>query len=324
MDTGTREFDGARSTPVIESLVCLLREGAIAYKKVDSLLRGAWAVELAACLRSGFWTSCIVAPAFPYQGRMTRNAQQYQRTIEGSWSAVGDNLLAQLKAAGIDAQPGRSDLDVAEGVYAFDAESDDDLDRVVTIGRRAAGPVLWCGSGGLASALARGSNGTASACLRKPVLGLFGSDHPVTASQLAACGAAAITLVDRSDNSTRVRHKLVVDGVALVKFDPGDGLSRKEAALSIAHAVASLTAELDPPATLIVAGGETLRALCAALGATALTVTGRITPGLPRSIIKGGRWAGVPVISKSGAFGEPHLWLRLLQDNQLTIGRLRT
>jgi uncharacterized protein YgbK (DUF1537 family) len=78
-----------------------------------------------------------------------------------------------------------------------------------------------------------------------------------------------------------------------------------------------LTEALDPPGTLIVAGGETLKALCLALGAHALRVTGRIMPGLPRSTIQGGRWDGVEVISKSGAFGTPDLWRKLLQDNDL-------
>ena len=50
--------------------------------------------------------------------------------------------------------------------------------------------------------------------------------------------------------------------------------------------------------------------------------TGRIVPGLPRSILQGGRWAGVDVISKSGAFGTRELWRDLLQDNQLlNIGK---
>jgi len=55
------------------------------------------------------------------------------------------------------------------------------------------------------------------------------------------------------------------------------------------------------------------------LGAQALRVTGRLAPGLPRSVLRGGRWDGVTIISKSGAFGPPGLWRDLLQDNQLMI-----
>jgi uncharacterized protein YgbK (DUF1537 family) len=322
IDTGTRERDRAQSVAIVERLAPLLRDGAIAYKKVDSLLRGAWAAELGACLRSGPWTSCIVAPAFAYQGRRTFCGQQYARAQDGRWSRVGDNLLVQLAAEGLDARPGRLDTDLAQGINVFDAETEDDLDRIVAIGRRASRPVLWCGSGGLAGALARGGDASAPSRLRKPILGLFGSDQPATAAQLAACGPAVVALAETSDdNAELVRRKLGTSSVALVKCDLAPGLSRGEAARRIARALASLTAALDPPGTLIVAGGETLRALCLALGAHALEVTGRIMPGLPRSIIRGGRWAGVEVISKSGAFGAPSLWHKLLQDNQLISER---
>ena len=318
IDTGTREQSAAQSVAVVERLAPMLREGTIAYKKVDSLLRGAWAAELAACLRVGSWTSCVVAPAFAYQGRRTRNGQQYARAADGSWLPIGDNLLAQLAAAGLDAQPGRYDAELTPGIHVFDAESDGDLDRVVALGRRAQQPILWCGSGGLAGALARGSDPTAPARLRKPVLGLFGSDQPITAAQLEACGSAVATLAEAGDdNAVLVRRKLDQDAVALVKFDLATGLSRHEAARRIAALMGELTAALTPPGTLIVAGGETLRALCLALDARALKVTGRIVPGLPRSTLQGGRWAGVEVISKSGAFGAPDLWCTLLRDNQL-------
>ncbi len=105
--------------------------------------------------------------------------------------------------------------------------------------------------------------------------------------------------------------------MALVKFALADGLSRAEAAQRIARELTTLISALNPPGTLIVAGGETLKAVCVALGAHALQVTGRIVPGLPRSVLQGGRWAGVDVISKSGAFGTSELWRDLLRDNHL-------
>ena len=79
----------------------------------------------------------------------------------------------------------------------------------------------------------------------------------------------------------------------------------------------TLIGALDPPGTLIVAGGETLKASASRSVRQALQVAGRLVPGLPRSILQGGRWAGVDVISKSGAFGTRELWRDLLHDNQL-------
>lgn len=316
IDSGTRERSKAESVAIVGRLAPLLRDGTIAYKKVDSLLRGAWAAELGVCLNTGHWASCVVAPAFDYQGRRTVGAQQYARTVEGDWHRVGDNLLDQLRQDGIEAQRGSADTLAQGGVQVFDAESDLDLDRVVEMARQMPGPVLCCGSGGLAGALARSHRADAPLELKRPVLGLFGSDQPATASQLAACGEATLALAEGEDSAV-VQRKLTNDGVALVKFDLAGGLSRAEAARRITHELTALIAALDAPGTLIVAGGETLKAVCLALGAHALRVTGRIVPGLPRSTLQGGRWAGVDVISKSGAFGARDLWRDLLQDNHL-------
>ena len=73
----------------------------------------------------------------------------------------------------------------------------------------------------------------------------------------------------------------------------------------------SWRAGLDPPGTLFVTGGETLRGLCSRWRAKP-RVVGRVVPGVPCSVICGGRWNGVTVVSKSGAFGPPHLLRDLL------------
>ncbi|MBR0971525.1 MULTISPECIES: four-carbon acid sugar kinase family protein [Bradyrhizobium] len=316
IDSGSRERSKAESIEIVGRLAPLLQSGTIAYKKVDSLLRGAWAAELGACLRSRHWTSCVVAPAFDYQGRRTVGGQQFARTVQGDWHRVGDNLLTQMQREGIEARQGAADTLSQGGVQVFDAESDIDLDRVVEIGRRMPGPVLWCGSGGLAGALARSHRADSPDHLKLPVLGLFGSDQATTAAQLAACGGATVALTE-GEGAARVRRKLAADRVALVEFSLPNGLTRAEAARRIAREMTALIAALEPPGTLIVAGGETLKAACVALGAQALQVTGRIVPGLPRSILRGGRWAGVDVVSKSGAFGTSELWRDLLRTNHL-------
>jgi hypothetical protein len=47
-------------------------------------------------------------------------------------------------------------------------------------------------------------------------------------------------------------------------------------------------------------------------------------PGLPRSVIQGGRWSGVEVISKSGSLGAANLLHDLLRDNDLVPDRIET
>jgi D-threonate/D-erythronate kinase len=316
IETGTRELGSEQAFAIIQERVPLLHGATIAYKKIDSLLRGPWAAELDACLRSGFWDACIVAPAFAYQGRRTRLGRQYAIAPDGSWRAVGASILEQLRQQNIEVQFGRVDSELQPGVSVFDADADEDLERVVQIGRRYSGRVLWCGSGGLASALASQTGVRVSRKLQTPVLGVFGSDHPATDAQLARCRNEVVPAADGHVNLHQIKRRLA-RGVAFVRLEAPHGHSRAEAAQRFEREIAALSNAIDPPGTLIIAGGETLKAQCLAVGASALKVLGRLEPGLPRSVIQGGPWMGVDVISKSGAFGPRDLWWNLLNENGL-------
>ena len=316
IDSGTRECPAAEAFEAVQALAPRLAGADMAYKKIDSLLRGPWVAEVDACLRTGLWDACIVAPAFPYQGRLTREGRQYARGPDGSWSPVGESIVEQFSASGLDARPADPDAALQPGINVFDAEAEGDMDRIVQAGRRYPGRLLWCGSGGLAGALGRGTNAVTPVQLQRPVLGLFGSDHPATVAQLAACGDIVIRTADVGQSLDRIRRGLG-EGVALVRLDTPGAVSRADAARHFAEQIGRLSRSIEIPRALLVAGGETLKAQCIAIGASALLVTGRIEPGLPRSVIQGGAWAGVDVISKSGAFGPPDLWRKLLRQNGL-------
>jgi len=312
-DSGTREMSRWEAVAAVAPLGPHLREGTIAYKKVDSLMRGNWAAEFAACLRAGGWRRAVVAPAFAYQGRRTEGGRQFARAADGSWSAVGDGIVESLKAEGLHVTAAKPGDRLADTVTVFDAATEEDLRCVVEAARSGGEPVLWCGSGGLAQALAQTAHVPAPELLKTPVLGLFGSDQAVTRAQLEACREHWLRLsLDPSGDLARVAKRLADTGIALASFDLPARTSRGEAARLIAGGVGALVAGLDRPGTLFVAGGETLKALCLATGARALTATGRIVPGLPCSFMRGGRWDGVVVVSKSGAFGAKNLWRDLL------------
>ena len=86
LDSGTRERTPAQAAEIVSQLTPHLADAAIAFKKIDSLLRGPTIAELAACLRAGGWRRCVLAPAFPYQGRVTRGGQQYAKGADGTWA----------------------------------------------------------------------------------------------------------------------------------------------------------------------------------------------------------------------------------------------
>jgi uncharacterized protein YgbK (DUF1537 family) len=188
--------------------------------------------------------------------------------------------------------------------------------------QRSAGPVLWIGTGGLAQALARSDPAPAAQHLPRPVLGLFGSDHAVTAGQLEACGPDWVRLQDGGpDDLERIGMRLRTAGSVLASLDLPVGLDRDNAACRIRTVLHRLVCGLPQPGTLLVAGGETLRSLCRSLGAHSLSIRGRLVPGLPHSVLRGGLWDGVSVVSKSGAFGPPTLLRRLLDGAPLDAER---
>jgi D-threonate/D-erythronate kinase len=321
LDSGTRELDAGSAVSIVSRLAPALNGAAIPFKKIDSLMRGPALAEAAACLRVGGWERGVLAPAFPYQGRITRGGVQHMPDHAGRWSPVGGDIVAALRKLGATAQAGRLDAPLPLGISVFDAETDEDLGRIAALGRTA-NPLLWIGTGGLAQALASGTSGRAEAPLRLPVLGLFGSDQQVTAQQLAACGPDWVRLrVDKLEEAAVIAARLRATGRVLVSLELPHGLSRDEAARRIAAELHDLVQGQAPPGTLLVAGGETLRGLCLSLGARSLEVQGRIVPGLPRSVLRGGAWDGVTVVSKSGAFGQPDLLRDLLRGTLASIER---
>ena len=310
LDIGTREVDVAAARSAAAAAALALAGAGIAYKKVDSLLRGHALPELAACVTAGAWRHAVLAPAFPFQGRVTRGGQQWVADGTG-WVPAGPPLVNALHALGLPAHQGRPGAALAPGVTVFDAETDADLDAVAAAGKGV--PVLWCGTGGLARALAAGHPRPVPPPLPRPVLGLFGSDQAVTAGQLAACeGYWTLVPHGSGEHAVHLARRLDRDGIALVSLDLPHGLSRADAARRIGRELHRLVQTLPAPGTLVAAGGETLRGLCIALGAGSLLVQGRAVPGVPVSTICGGRWHGVTVVSKSGAFGHPTLLRDLL------------
>ena len=294
VDAGTRDLGAAAVCAAMQRLAPLLHGADIAFKKIDSLLRGHVAAELAVCM-AGF-DHCVLAPAFPFQGRVTRGGRQFVRDGD-RWRDCGVDLPAALRACGLT-------------VPLRDAETDADLDAIVATGRALPGRVLWCGTGGLAGALA-GRRVVPCPALPRPILALIGSDHGVSAGQLAATGHRLHRVAASGPHEIAAIRRSLRSGAAAVCVALPDGMPRAEAAGRIGDCFAAVLAAVDRPGTLIVSGGETLRRLCDALGVARLDVDGEVAPGVPASILRGGAWDGQRVVSKSGAFGDAGFLARL-------------
>jgi D-threonate/D-erythronate kinase len=189
----------------------------------------------------------------------------------------------------------------------------------VTAGRGMLAPVLWCGSAGLARALAGPPNPREAFSPHAPLLMLIGTAHAVTRAQHEALRAYGAGLV------TQLRAAAVEDAVADVAAAIGRGSSAVlaadlpahspgEARQVLAESFALLAERMPRPGSLFVTGGETLHGLLQALGSDSLLATGELLPGVPHARIVGGRWHDLPVISKSGGFGALDLLIRLAES----------
>jgi uncharacterized protein YgbK (DUF1537 family) len=167
----------------------------VLYKKIDSTLRGNFAVEIAAARQSSVGllapggatdgrtpaaSLAIVAPAFPATGRTTRSGRMYLqgKPLEESevWRNEEIGGLADLTAllqsdAGLRAEfvgleTIRADVEslavtlgrhAAEGVEAVvcDTETEDDLCAIAQAAARLRQPMIFAGSAGLARHLPR-------------------------------------------------------------------------------------------------------------------------------------------------------------------------
>ena len=176
IDTDTRGLDESAARRRLEQLVARLPAGQPVFKKIDSLLRGHVATELAV-LRDWFPDRLVVvAPAFPANGRTTRRGVQhlhgrpllhYGRDL-GDGAASSDVLARVLEPhRSRRVTPERLDRTLV-GVVTCDAETDEDLDRIVAALDRRVADVIWVGSGGLSAALARSLGGAPTVAAWEP------------------------------------------------------------------------------------------------------------------------------------------------------------
>jgi uncharacterized protein YgbK (DUF1537 family) len=297
--------DGDQKTAVActrDSLHCY--SGAdLAFKKIDSLLRGHWAAELAEVVQSGMFRRIVLAPAVPAHGRLTRGGLQMLGQPSGDPVLIKD-IAAELQRQGVSSRSADCEIVV------LDAESDADLNAIAKryANERA---TLWCGAAGLARAIAQ-EPPRAARPLNQPHLVIVGSRHPVTLRQLEVLGGERPGLLTPMAAEPsfvgRVRTTLETFGCCVVLPALPSGLTELEAAERIARGVELLSGRLPPLGGLTVIGGETFAGVCRVLKATRLSVEGEFLHGVPASRMESGLWSGTFCASKSGAFGEPD-WL---------------
>ncbi|MFE3297469.1 four-carbon acid sugar kinase family protein, partial [Streptomyces sp. NPDC059201] len=327
VDLGTRLLGEGEAEARTREAASALAGSGLLLKTVDSTLRGHVAAEIRAAWEGSGRRAVVVAPAFPAEGRTTRDGVQYVREVRVDESEFAHDPVHPVRTADlarllpvavpIDArQPERlSELLPGGGLFVCSAVTDADLDRIVAAVPDHRG-VLWVGSPGLAAALARhhalpGADAVPGRLpsAARPLVAV-GSANPATRRQLAllaaepgAVSAVAAGPLRAADTPVRILHTPHER-----RADPADPSGPTRV---LAASVADLAARA-PFDGLVVTGGETAEAVLRALGAHGIDLHDEPEPGIARGILAGP--AGVPrvpVVIKAGGFGDDRTLLRL-------------
>lgn len=305
--TGTRALEGSQVRQRLESIFFLPAfSGPVVFHKVDSAGRGNPGVEIAVLMDVLSCDAVVYAPAFPAAGRVVRggrlrvsdfSGQSTEINLEEMFPAALRNRV-QLLAAGAT-ESLRESMAAARSerrnIWVCDAESAEDLKRIVEAASRLSLRILWSGSAGLAGAVARhlaAGRATAQGARKLPArrgaaLVICGTDHPVTVEQTRRL-AGESTELSLED--------------AVPSF--GVGVLRLDWTRATAEAVRCFWQRLPGPvAGLVLTGGDTAAFVLEALGAEALEIGGAVETGIPWGVIRGGVADGVVAITKSGGFG---------------------
>jgi uncharacterized protein YgbK (DUF1537 family) len=289
------------------------------YLKIDSTVRGSVAGQIAGALAA--WRRvhpdavAVICPAFPDLGRTVAGGVVLVEGVPVAVSAAGADPLTPVTDSVLERiipgslwVPSTSEVSSRRGSDRFivDSRSNGDLAAVAAMIDRLGPRVIAVGSAGLARAMAARWTTAVPAGLRPPpaaarrVLVAVNSMHPAAQEQVAyllrtvpdACLVGAPNGSMTKDPSIRV-----VCTSAVPNVDRGSGT---------ASLVRQVVIELESRRydAIVLVGGDGALAVLDELQARGIAVTGRLSPGVPRGVVIGGQADGLPIVTRSGGFGD--------------------
>jgi D-threonate/D-erythronate kinase len=281
----------------------------ILFRKIDSVLRGCPGREIAATLGAFRCDAAVITPAFPAMGRTVRRGQLY--IDERPTLDVG----ARLRDTGLPSCTSVPPAGTAEVLAAghqfvsLDACTEADLDMITVEGLHSTRRLLWAGSAGLASALARTLFATllshADPSPGKPVVFCLGSTHEATLAQESELLSNRPSVFESAERAAPERFVTALRGGKHVIIRITRGLTELELLRAL------LTPLAGECGALLACGGDTATLVCRAVGAQAITLRDEIITGVPCGILSGGICAGVPIVTKSGGFAASDALIRV-------------
>jgi uncharacterized protein YgbK (DUF1537 family) len=280
------------------------------FKKIDSTLRGAVAVEVGELLAQKPGAGAVLCPAFPAQGRTVRNRvlridgtpiRETALSRDPDFALASSDIVDALRPTttrplewcGLESLRSGRLTPRAGVILVCDAEVDSDLDTIVETALVVTPPPVLVGSAGLAAALARrlGRDG-ASPGLPAGARWLImsGSRHPVTAAQIDAIRDRPVRIITPSRAPSSDRLAVAAE------------LARQ----------ARKIIETEAVDLVAVTGGDTAVALYRELDAERIELLGAPVPGLALGRLHRGDGRALLVLTKAGGFGAPDLFATLM------------
>ena len=312
INTQSRLMDCESARNLLSRVGAALLSKRVVFKKIDAGLRGPLGAELAGLLeglnRSGRIWKCVVAPAIPSIGRITRAGIQYDQGIPINQGELGLDPHSPPASADIRQvirQTGGGDYLVA------DAESCEDLEGIVDA-HMAEDGIVFAGSLGLARALAGRLLGNYRRVdpgppAERPIL-VCGSRHPQSMRQVEHAQRAGIRVLGFDPSLQRFDAAMEFEGKGplLVRILPGEAPGTASSAgtllTSFIEALVALRERLQPDG-LAVVGGETAHQMLHRMRAQCLEVFEHRAEVIALSRIAGGVMDGCRLVTKGGSVG---------------------
>ncbi|WP_195267626.1 four-carbon acid sugar kinase family protein [Eubacterium sp. 1001713B170207_170306_E7] len=348
INTESRHLTGGQAGQKLYEVSRGLKRAGVSflYKKIDSTLRGNIGAELYGCMKGMQEEQVMLVPAYPENKRYTRGGQQYIGETPLSEttfardpfnpvisSKISEIIHSQCAVPVYDVPA--SELErfapVQTGIYLFDAESQQDMERIAGRLKKLNSPGILSGCAGFASFLP-GLLGMKAQTqnipgIQRPLLLMCGSVCPVSADQLKKARATGIPVFKLSDYlelsgkdnqgldrllrelAGQAGHTVILSSSDIEKpcpFSPARGADRACVADRLGY-ITRCVAEALGYKDIAVFGGDTLLAVLNHLGLTDLRPVDEIEPGVVLS-----ETGGYRVISKAGGLGREDVVERML------------
>lgn len=341
IDTNSRGLAAADAARVVREVATSLKAATVVVKKVDSLLRGNVAAEVAA-LADELDRTPVIAVSLPALSRTVRDGVLHvdgtplhrtalwhvergsaPRSVSAALAPMQTTLIDQeVVTAGVAAVTAALRVaDAGELVPVCDAQSDADLDVIAEATCTVWARPLLVGSAALVHAAARHvlhvvpeQAGLPSGHRPGSLLIAVGSKAPSIGTQLdrLASSAAYVKLLSPDQllsGTTAPLHEIDAAGVVVLAIDPRSPVD-PSASAALVDAFADVVASVAPRfGGLVLTGGETARSVLDRLGVEELTVRAELGPGTVLSSAPSGQ----VVVTRPGSFGDADSLIRVAE-----------